>query len=471
MVGNTSRKMTLEKARHILHLIRGRHFDASTAEGRAKERDRRAILTALAAVAAKSISVLTALISVPLTFRYLGPERYGVWMTITSIVGMLAFADLGLGNGLLNIIAKANGSNDKALARMAISSAVFMLAAIGSILGGLFCVVFPHADWRSILNIHTPEAIDEAKAAIVIFTICFLINLPLAVVGRIQLGYQRGFLNNLWSGGGNLLGLVGVLTAIKFQAGLPWLVFAMVGTPVIANMLNAAVLFGIQERSLFPSWRNLQLAAIRSLLRLGVSFFLLQIFYAIAFTSDNIVVAQLFDQDSVATYSVVARLFTVLPMLTEMFLTPLWPAYAEALEKKDIRWVKRTLCRTTVLASVATASCAMLLVFTGNSILGLWVGGGIRVSVLLLSVFGMWMILSVVGSTAAVFLNGTGSLKFQLACGGALAVVALALKVILGALLGLPGVVLGVTFAYVACVALPIGFYIPVLLRKMESQR
>ena len=87
------------------NLVRLLPFDTATQEGRAKERHRRIVLSAIASAMAKIISITTALISVPLTLHYLGPERYGMWMTISSLAALLAFADLGIGNGMLNAIA------------------------------------------------------------------------------------------------------------------------------------------------------------------------------------------------------------------------------------------------------------------------------------------------------------------------------------------------------------------------------
>ena len=79
-----------------LSLIRLKPYDVSTPGGRAQERHRRIALTALASAAARGIGVATSLISVPLTLHYLGVERYGLWMTISSVIAMLGFADLGL---------------------------------------------------------------------------------------------------------------------------------------------------------------------------------------------------------------------------------------------------------------------------------------------------------------------------------------------------------------------------------------
>jgi len=51
-------------------------------------------------------------VTVPLTLNYLGSEHYGLWMTISSVSVMLGFADLGIGNGVLNAVADAYGRDD-----------------------------------------------------------------------------------------------------------------------------------------------------------------------------------------------------------------------------------------------------------------------------------------------------------------------------------------------------------------------
>ena len=95
-----------------LVVLRSRSFDSTTENGRSKERLRRAALTTIGSGASKAISLLTFLVSVPLTYRYLGAERYGIWMVLISIIGAMSFADLGIGNGLMNAISEAYGKDD-----------------------------------------------------------------------------------------------------------------------------------------------------------------------------------------------------------------------------------------------------------------------------------------------------------------------------------------------------------------------
>jgi O-antigen/teichoic acid export membrane protein len=461
----------IAKVRQTGSLLRWQPFDTSTSEGRSKERHRRVALTALASVGAKGITVLTALISVPLTYRYLGAERYGLWMTISTVITMLAFADLGVGNGLLNLVSEAHGKNDRPAAKKYISSAFFMLLGMALLLATLFYAVYPWMNWQRAFNLSSAIAINEAGQAIIVFATCFLINLPLGVVTRIQLGRQKGFVNSLWLMAGNLLALCSVLAAISCDAGLPWLVLAMAGAPVLGSLCNAIVLFGFQERSLMPRWQSASKEAIRSLFRLGVMFFLIQISVTLAISSDNLVVAHVLDQERVAQYSIIAKMFGIIPMLMEMFINPLWPAYAESIARNDFAWVRRTLLRSLALTSCFAACGALVLVFFGNPILRLWVDSTIKVPFALLLGFGLWMIFSVTGNAAAMFLNGSNAVKFQAMCAVATAAVALLAKILLGSRFGLPGIIWGTLLGYFVCIVLPMSFYIPQLLTRQGTSR
>lgn len=118
------------RVRQITSVARLKPFETSTLEGRSKERHQRIALAALTSMATKGVALLTMLISVPLTVSYLGAERYGLWMTISLVIAILVFADLGLGNGLLNAVSEANGRDDREAAREYMSSAFFMLSRL-----------------------------------------------------------------------------------------------------------------------------------------------------------------------------------------------------------------------------------------------------------------------------------------------------------------------------------------------------
>jgi len=203
-------------------------------ESRAKERHRRLVLTTFTSIGGRLVSLLTILISVPMTANYLGTERYGLWAAIGSLLALLSFADLGIGNGLLNAITECHGRDDLHRARQYVSSALAMLTAVATLLGLAFLIVYPWISWKSVFNVSDQVAVAEAGPATALFFICFIVNIPLGVIQRIQQGYQEGFIDSAWTAASKLLGLIGLFIVVRLKGGLPWLVLAVVGLPMLS---------------------------------------------------------------------------------------------------------------------------------------------------------------------------------------------------------------------------------------------
>jgi O-antigen/teichoic acid export membrane protein len=326
--------------------------DLTTPAGRAHDRQRRILYSALASGFARGISVLTLFITVPVALAYLGQERYGVWVMITSLTLGLSLVDLGLGNGLINAIAEAHGRDEPALAQRYISSAFFLLTGISLSFGLVFLIVQGFVPWPRVFNVITPAAAREAGPAVAVFVACLVIAAPLSVAQRVQTGFQRGFDNSLWQAAGSLFGLAGLLIAVGLGMSLPWMVFAVAGLPLLTAALQAGVLFGWRHRELRPNWRSFSIAAAARIFKLGGLFFVLQVAAALAFASDNLVAAHVLGAELVAEYSVTMQLFSLPALVLGTLFMPLWPAYGEAVTRGDFNWVSQTLKRSLLLAIV-----------------------------------------------------------------------------------------------------------------------
>jgi O-antigen/teichoic acid export membrane protein len=454
---------------HIRHLFRLRPFDTSTAQGRAQERHRRIALTTAASAAARGISILTVLVSIPLAVRYLGPERYGLWATISSTIAILGFADAGLGNGLITTIAEAHGASDRTHAQRYVSSALFMLCGVASGLAILFAVAYHWVPWPELYNVSSAGARAEAGIATAVFAGCFLVSLPLSVVEKVQLGYQEGYVNGLWQAAGSVLGLIGVLIAIALEADLPWLVLSMAGAPVVSLMANGAWLFGRRRSWLAPRLDSATWFAASRILRLGLMFFVLQISVAVAFTSDNIIVAQLFGASAVTEYFVPMRLFSAAPLILMILFNPLWPAYGEAVVRGDRQWASQTLRRSLVLAVGLSLTISAVLVILGGPLVHAFAGPTVSPSLLLLSGLGLWAVFSAAGNAISMFLNGLAVVRFQVVTATLMASAAVSGKILLGGAIGLPGVIWGTIIAYTLFVLIPSAVVVPRMLTERRQ--
>src|SRR5215471_13507019 len=147
-----------------------------------RERYRRAGVTASASYIAKALTVLTGFVSVPLTINYLGAERYGVWLTISSLLLWVALTDFGLaGNALVNVLSEAAGKDDRDAARHYTASAFWALVAIGLAVGIVLIAAFRSIPWRAVFRVSDATSTQELATTCALVLALFAINLPLSL--------------------------------------------------------------------------------------------------------------------------------------------------------------------------------------------------------------------------------------------------------------------------------------------------
>src|ERR1700722_1839843 len=235
--------MLVEKTKSALLLFRFRPFDTSTEAGRSKERFRRAAMTTVSAGGARVIGLLVSLVTLPLTFKYLRPERYGLWMVLISIISAMGFADLGIGNGLMNAISEAYGKDDRNLAREYVTSAFVMMLGIALFLSVAGAAAYPFMPWTRLFNVKSAALAVEGSHAILVLYAWFVVSIPIGVITRAQSGLQKGYIPQVIGALGSVLTLIALLLAIGLHGSLPWLVFASTMGSVTATAFNGWLLF------------------------------------------------------------------------------------------------------------------------------------------------------------------------------------------------------------------------------------
>ncbi len=408
-------------------------------------------------------------ITVRLTARYLGEERYGMLMTISSFTLLFGFSDLGIGNGLLNALSDADGRNAKSLAAQRVANACLMLIVLATGLGLVFAIIYPFIDWSNFFNVKSAIAREEAGPALLVTVVFFLLNFPLGIGGKIQAAYQEAFAASIWGTVSQLFSLTGVFVGISNRVGVPGLMFAMFAGPIAVSIVNNVYVLAFQRSWLFPTVKNLSLRAARSLFSFGVAFFVLSICGSMAFFADNIITAKVLNASSVTQYSIPMRLFSLPTTLLMMVLAPLWPAYSEANARRDVRWIRQTLIRSVWMTLLISVPASLALSLTLRRILTIWVGPEIRPSPGLISGMAIWCVMGAVGNALAMFLNGMHIMRFQVYAAVAMAVANIFLSVVLAKAIGLPGVIWGTVISYAVFVLAPSILFIPRLLNQREE--
>ncbi|WP_406068036.1 lipopolysaccharide biosynthesis protein [Micromonospora sp. NBC_01638] len=398
----------------------------------------------VSSLAGKTVGLAAPLLITPLAFHNLGAERYGLWMAVTSLTGMALFADFGLGNGLLTRLARLRGTGERRAAAREVSSAYALLGAVSVLLLVLLATTLPRVPWPALLNAADPAVVRDARPVVLLCFGAFLANIPLALIQRVQYAQQQVAQSNLWQAGGSLVSVALVYVAVTARAD-PLLVIAaaVLAVPAV-NLANAVCYFGWQERELRPRLRHVRVAVARGLLWLGARFFLLSVLSSVVLNLDGFLISRVLGLPAAATYAVVLRLFALLTLFITLVNLPLWPANGEALARGDLAWVQRTTPRMVYLSAAVVALPGAALVLVGNDVLRLWVRSTDLAPVprTLLAALAVWSVLLAVAAPLFMVQNSIGLLGPQFVGWAACLLLAVPLKIVLAARVGLSGVAL-----------------------------
>jgi O-antigen/teichoic acid export membrane protein len=451
-----------------MRLLRLKPFDESTESGRSQERHRRLALSAAASALSKCVALAATLMSIPLALHYLGPERFGIWSTFSALLVTLQFADLGIGNGIVNTVSTAHGSRDIPAIRGYISSGAFVLFILAAILFLTLPLVVSNVSWGNLFKLQDVLARNEVAPAVAAFLACVAIGIPLGVVQRVQIALQQSYIASLWQAAANLFSLLGIALAASFQMSLMWLTLALLGAPLIAALANTLYFFGRSHAHLRPQFRMVTVEASRTIAKTAGSFLIIQVAVAITFTSDTIIIAHVLGASEVANFSIPEKMFSVSTLLLSTILNPLWPAYSEAISRGDSQWVSRTLKRSLILSVSLAGGISLLILLMGIWLSNRWVGDSVTLSMSLLLSFAVWKIVEALGTAIGMFLNGAGIIRFQLIICCVMALCTFLVKPAMVREFGLAGAPMATTVIYTVIALIPLAVFLKSMVRGVH---
>lgn len=418
-------------------------------------------ITAGATYLGRFAQTITLFVILPIAKNQLSPELFGVWMLLTGLLSFSAFADFGVGNGVLNGTTKAIANGDKGELRKVIVSG-YIVTAAAAVLILIFWLIWQILDGKPsrFVGEISDQNFREVTSALTMFVIILAVNIPASLVLRIQLGAQQGYFNGLNQLVASVFTIVAVIICFRSGGGLPGLIFATIGVQCVTNIVNSFA-WNILN-AVFSSNRNFKLVdakKIRSLVKTGFFFFFLQLSVAFAFQSDSIVISQILGAEAYGSFAIVQRLFIIVSLIISTAMVGFWPAFGDAIAGGNLAWVKTALRNGLILsfslALVGTVFISLALPF----ITKLWLGHEVPASKVLLLFLSIWVVIESMANVVGALLNSASILRAQLFLAVSMATLAFGGKWLLVPILGPAGSVLATIVAY-CLVSVPGQIYI-----------
>jgi O-antigen/teichoic acid export membrane protein len=387
----------------------------------------------------KGISIVISLIQIPLTISYINPKEYGIWLTLSSVVGLFNFFDIGLSNGLKNKLAEANANGYNKLSSIYISTTYAIIGLISVALLVVFFICNFFLNWNFILNVEKDIDINLNLVALIVFG-SFCIQLVLQILNSVLTAFHALAKVALISCIGQVCTLVAILILKNtISSSFLYLVIILTVTPILIQFLASIYYYTSSYKSFVPKFKMVDFSFAKNLLKIGGLFFFIQLGSLLLFQTDNIVITQLFGPEEVTVFNLCYKLFSVIVMIFTIVMNPFWSAFTDAYVKGDIIWIKNIFRKLYKYWALLIILCLLLFVLSPY-IFKIWIGDKVHISLSLSFAMFVYTISICWMMIHNIFINGVGKLKLQFYLYIIATVINIPLCITLGRYFGLIGV-------------------------------
>lgn len=293
----------------------------------------------------KGIALFLSLFSMPLFIKYFNDQTIlGIWFAIVSIINWVAIFDLGLGNGLRNILPEILLENDKVKIKKAISTTYISMFVFVVFLGIVGVNIIRNLPWNYLLNIS--EGIISQEVLVTCLLIIFvgvllrlIIGLIVSVLYALQLAAVVNFISVL----STFLVLLSIYIVPSTTISENLLKMSVIN--VLATTLPYAVitviLFKKNEnvKKCWPSLTYFDNNLIKPIFKIGISLLFLQIIFMIISSTNEFLISFLASPDAVVEYQIYSKIFGTISSLFTLMLVPIWSGVTREKAKGNYLWI------------------------------------------------------------------------------------------------------------------------------------
>lgn len=414
----------------------------------------------------KGGSIIISLMLIPMTIRFVNETQYGLWLTLSSIVGWFNFFDIGLGNGLKTRLTESIAKGDLNQGKVYVSTTYAILIMISVVICILFFVFQFFIDWSVVLNAPSEYAGELWLVATVVF-MSFLCQFVLNLVVVVAAANQNTVYSSLINLSGNLLSFISIFILTKYyvSGNLLQLSIPVCLSPIIAMGLFTVILYSKKYKTVSPSFSSIDFGCVKDIIGLGMKFFIIQFGVILYYNVDNMIITQVLGPKEVTTYNIAYKYFAVITMISAIVMTPLWAAFADANVKKDYNWIRKTVKNLNYLC-VGLAILSVAMVLASPLVYRYWVGDRIEVPLALSAILAVYTVWNTYRTIYIYYLNGMGVIRLQVYLVIISGLINIPLAIFLSKRIGVSGAILSTTILCILCGVIEIIQYKKLITNK-----
>jgi O-antigen/teichoic acid export membrane protein len=367
----------------------------------------------LYAISYKFVGIAISFLSVPILINFLGKEGYGLWVTLFSMISWFLIFDFGLGLGLRNKLTKAIAVKDYKISKQLIASSYISISLIFLIICGFLLILVQLLNWNEIFNTELLTN-SQFKQILFVLVIGFCLLFILQIINNLNYAVHDSSNVELIKTLRQLIVFIPILLLVKSD-NLFTNLFAVVSInsylPLFV-LIIFTVLFFKKNKTVKPIWEDYDFKIAKSVLKLGINFFVLRLSSIVLITSLPFLITRYVGVEGTADYNIGFKFFGMVQMSLSIILTPYWSAVSEKYRTRDFEWIKKALFK-----NMAWSSLGVLIIFAlslvSPYILPLWIGKTVNINFNTIYWSALLVAIFTFTEPFLLFLNGTSKIKIQ----------------------------------------------------------
>jgi O-antigen/teichoic acid export membrane protein len=326
---------------------------------------------------------------------------------------------MGIDNGLRNLLTIAISEKDAIKAKTLISTSYLLIAIISFFIFLLCLLLFPVVDWNNFLNVREDLVSKQSLLICMLITVSgVILVLFFRTISSVIYALQLSSINNLLVflvSLGMVLYLIFVEPSESNEDNLKNISIAHVLISILPYIFASLYVFtSTWIKHCRPSYRFAKKDAAKSVFKLGMTFFFIQILYMIITVSDQWFISKFFSPEKCVDYQVYHRIFFLFSTLFMLGLTPLWSAVTKAHAEKNYSWIikmQKILYVIAILISIVQIAIIPIL----QPIIDIWLGEkSIQINFTTSAYFIFYSVVFVWIGAQSTIVGGLGVLKVQI---------------------------------------------------------
>lgn len=428
------------------------------------------IINVIGSFGVKGASIILSMITMPVYIRYFQDQVVlGVWYTLVSVLNWIMVFDLGLGNGLRNILPEAILNNNQKKIRESISTTYITMSLISFIMGIVGVAIIPLVNWNVFLNVNS-ELVSRKilSECVIIIYIGVLLQFVLKLISSILFALQKSALVNVLGLSSSSLILITllVLPSSSLETNLFRMSIVNTVAACVPLVFATIVVFKKYLKGAFPTLKFYNRKYLPQILKIGFALLWLQLAFMILSSTNEFLITSFSGPKYVVEYQAYYKVFKTAAMVFSVALTPIWSAVTKAQARKDYLWIVKVYKLFLGLTIICLIGELCIVPFL-QLFIDLWLGEGIIVTNRTYAlIFVLSSVLFVLHNVNTSIGNGISCFSLQMK----LMTIAAILNIPLAYLLtNITGSWIGVVIAQ--CIALiPYEFFAPIFTMKKLRQ-